>query len=191
LLGLLALGLTMPACATTVIGGSGEGSGGSGGSTPTSSPNAVAMRFSHWTQPVISLGSPFEFSPTIQVDPDALVLFFSDKPQACAQPFVPLDDPSLDPAVCAEQAAWQTIIILPPDRAQPGAIDLDDQSIFVYRSTWMASCGGGSGNTPGVPGTLTIESLDATAAAVDLELDQPPGDGFVTQNGAYTAALCP
>jgi hypothetical protein len=151
-------------------------------------PSAVAMRFSEWQIPSND-SSLFNVSLVgTTPDPDALVLFFASRSQACAQPAIHFN-PGTDPAACAGEAFWQTILVIPPDLAHPGVVDLDDRSIFVHQVIWMSSCGGGSGNIPGIPGTLEIVSIDETSVSVKLNLDQLRGWG--TQNGDYTASLCP
>lgn len=155
-------------------------------------PSAVAMRFSEWQIPPND-GSPFNPQVTIAVppEPDALVLFLASQAQACAQPVIQFD-PGTDPAVCAAQAFWQAILVIPPDRLIPGAtIDLDAPDIYVYQAVWKSSCGGGSGGGPGAQGTLEIVSIDATEVSVKLNLDQQQPSGWETQNGDYTAPFCP
>jgi hypothetical protein len=150
-------------------------------------PSAIAMRFSQWAIPPMG-GSLFEISLWDTPEPDALVLFFASRSQACAAPLIQID-PGADPAACEGQAFWQAIVILPPDRAHPGVIDLDDPGIPVYRAIWEPSCGGGCGNTPGVPGTLEIVSLDEASVSVRLDVD--PQQGLTVQNGDYIASICP
>lgn len=192
----LALALALPGCGATVVGGGGTveepdvpDAGGvvaPGGDEPS----AVAMRFGAWTPPPPSNFFSFSTSGPTPPDPNALVLFYASEAQACAQPHLDLGSPSVDPAVCAEQAFWQLIVVIPPERAQPGVIDLQDMSIDGYRSTWGEDCGGGSGSGPGIiQGTLTITSIDATKVVTKLDL--APSTGWKGESGDYTAAFCP
>lgn len=150
-------------------------------------PGALAMYMYQWNVPADP--NPL-FTPTpslvVDSDPGDLVLAFSSEAQACAQPVIQFEP---DPDACASEAFWQTILVLPADRAHPGLIDLDDPDIYVYRAAWMPECGGGSGNTPGIEGTLEIVSLDAASVSVKLALESQ--SGWPTGNGDYTASFCP
>jgi hypothetical protein len=188
----LAFVLALSGCSTRVIGGAGgsdpgeQTDEGDQGSTSEEAPNAVAMRFSQWPTPDSDPASLFNFSQLGAVsDPNSLVLFYSNQPQVCPQPFLELPDPT----DCAD--LWQIILVIPSELAQPGVIDLQDQSIIEYRSVWQANCnGGGSGSGPGiVPGKLTITSIDATSVVTQLELD--PSTGWEGESGNYTATFCP
>jgi hypothetical protein len=194
MIGLLVVSLASAGCKGIVLdplesGPAGEGTGGAGGSPTADVPSAIAMRFSVWPQAAFNPGSPFSLSFTNGTpDPNALVLVFASRAPSCAAPHIDFE-PSEDPAACPQQAFWQVILVIPPDRQQLGVLDLDDPTIFAYRAVWDASCGGGSGSTPGITGTLTITSLGATA--VEAKLDLAPSTGWVWQNGDYTAPYCP
>jgi hypothetical protein len=186
----LAFALALSGCGTMVVGGGGGGSDpGDQGEPVTAAgdePSAVAMRFSQWTLPEQDPSSLFDFQiHGATPDPDSLVLFYASKAQACPQPFLELPNPG----ACDQRGLWQIIVIIPPDRAQPGVIDLQDQSLAEYRSVWSCN-GGGSGNGPGfIPGKLTITSIDATEVVTKLELE--PSTGWEGESGDYTATFCP
>ncbi|MFT3773417.1 MAG: hypothetical protein QM820_49190 [Minicystis sp.] len=189
---LCVLAMSSSGCGTLVLDPLESDPQGAGGSPPqvmpSNVPNAVAMRFSQWNL-LPHYGSPFELSfPNGNPDPDALVLFFSDRPQPCAQPVVQIA-PSADPATCASQVFWQTIVALPPGLAQPGVINLNNTDIDVYQASWRSDCSGGSGIGPGLDGSLEIVSLDASAVSVKLQADAIGGTPSL--DGDYTATLCP
>jgi hypothetical protein len=147
------------------------------------------MRVSQWTPPPPDDASSFQFGVGSQYGPDSLLLFFASKPEQCPQPFI---DPGYltngDPATCAADAFWQTILVIPPDRVTPGTIDTSSPEVFAYNGLWMPTCGGGSGNFPGIAGSLTIHSVDTASVVVSLDLD--PVEGWPSPNGDYTATFC-
>jgi hypothetical protein len=156
------------------------------------------MRYGDLHIPAGTPGAPpsmFAFQPTLDIDPDALAIFFGDKAMACDAPFLGegVNTSSCNPG----DAFWQRLIILPPELNRPGVIDLRDMRIFGYEATWLSSCGGGSGNFPGGQGTLEIVSSDPSSLTVkvsgaDLQGWGPvDGDYVVSACGALPAAAPP
>lgn len=170
--------------------GSDPGEAPSEPSEEPSEPSAIAMRFAQFNPPTFDPSSLFEFGVTSS-DPDALLIFFGSRGQSCADPVIQLASPGATPAVCAGQAFWQAAFIIPSALAQPGIVDLSSPDVSWYQATWKAACGGGSGHGPGMTGmgTLEIVSIDASTVEVKLNLLQP--SSFGTQNGDYTATICP
>ena len=151
--------------------------------------DVIAMRMSQWN-PAQNPSSYFQPSVTVETGPDDLVLFIGSHEQSCSQPVL-WADPDADPLICAVQTFWQTMLIIPAERVQPGVIDLADPSINGYEAIWMEECSGGSGSGPGiVEGTLEIVSVDAASITVKLHKTNPQSS-FHDSSGDYTAPFCP
>ncbi len=99
-------------------------------------------------------------------DPDALVLMFSNQPQACAAPVL-CQSESL--GNCADGLVWQYVLTVPPELVRVGPIDLRDPRIIVYQGSF-AHCSGGGSMPVGMPASGTLEILrnDASFITVDL-----------------------
>jgi hypothetical protein len=108
------------------------------------------------------------------VDPDTLVLLWSNQAETCATPRIG----------CSDGHAWQTALMIPPDLVKVGMVDLQDprvQQFSVEYFDTMCSGGGGGGQYAG-NASLEIVSMDTSSVTVTL------GGGFaggldVTVNG--------
>lgn len=99
--------------------------------------NAVAMSYRAWAElphlerePMDPYIPPYPhmIAPTFE---GSLALFFSDRPMACDQP---LFQPEVDPAESYPEYGpyWQLLLVLPPELAGPGLVDLRDNRINSF-----------------------------------------------------------
>lgn len=130
-----------------------------------------------------SSGSTSGSSGGDPLDPNDLVLHFSDLGVSCGSPTVELP--------CGSH--WQVYVTLPPALQQVGVYDLEDPQITAYSVMTETGpdrggneCWGGGGPLPG--GTIEITAISATQ--VDFVLtavnafDSDP-------SGTYSAPRCP
>lgn len=150
-------------------------------------PTAVAMTVAQLAAAEAPVGT-FQGPTLWDLQPDDLVLTFGSEAQSCAAPVNDTSD-SGDLAVCAAEAFWQTILVIPADRVQVGVIDLADMDVRVYMAGAMPDCGGGYGDQHGDEGTLEIVSMDDTSLHVNVTTD--PISSFPTANGDYVVPRCP
>ncbi|AUX46467.1 hypothetical protein SOCE26_079730 [Sorangium cellulosum] len=118
--------------------------------------------------------------PGLLSDPDALVLFFSDSAQQCADPVVSTE--------CDGESVWQFILVLPPGLDTPGIVAPSTPGVYWqnYERYPYPSCGGGGGGGTPFGGTIEIVSSDATSLHVKVSgTNTPP-----TINGDHTVQLC-
>jgi hypothetical protein len=125
-----------------------------------------------------SVSDPAPFT----VDPEALVLMFSNRPEPCADPQIGSD---------GANAAWQAMLVVPPDLARPGRLDLSDPRIWYLVWTY-ADTGIGGGYSDAFGATLDIASADASSVGVKLSglvasIDLTPD---VILEGSYTIPRC-
>jgi len=163
------------------------GSSGADGGSPISALAILAKDL-----PAVPSGSPAQIVGS--TDPDALVLLFSNLPQACATGIIG--------GVCPDELEWQGIVILPSDLVRVGLVDLANPRIASFSFEYFdAACSGGGGGGIGLPmsGTLEIVSTDAGSITVNLlggitgaqggtmnGVTQPP----ITVKGTFTASRC-
>ena len=130
-------------------------------------------------------GKPWTFGKPWS-DPDSLVLFFSSDIQECS-------DPLLAPRCTSPAPFWQTVVVIPPELARPGLLELRDPRVIGYsRVTFFdgsIDCGGGAGLGPILSGTLEIISSGPSSLSVKLRDGVKNVDGTVL-DGDYTAQLC-
>ncbi len=210
-LGALAVLATNTKCGPVVIGGaepdpssgSGGGSAGSGSGTGGSESGgggttAIAILAKDLpSQPGGPGGGPPGISGFVGgADPDALVLLFSNEPQACASPEIG--------ASCSADLVWQSALVLPPDLVRVGLVDLANPRIASYSFSYIGgggacSGGGGGGGGPGAPGTLEIVASSSGSLTVNLltPLLASSGGTFngvqqpaVTLSGSQTLTRC-
>jgi len=132
------------------------GSSGADGGSPISALAILAKDL-----PAVPSGSPAQIVGS--TDPDALVLLFSNLPQACATGIIG--------GVCPDELEWQGIVILPSDLVRVGLVDLANPRIASFSFEYFdAACSGGGGGGIGLPmsGTLEIVSTDAGSITVNL-----------------------
>ncbi|WP_437672122.1 hypothetical protein [Sorangium sp. So ce131] len=116
--------------------------------------------------------------PGLLSDPDALVLFFSDAAQQCADPVVS--------TTCDGESVWQFILVLPPGLDMSGLVDLSTPGVYFQEYQRYPNCGGGGGGGTSFWGTLEIVSSDATSLHVKVrDTDRNPAI-----DGDHTVQLC-
>jgi hypothetical protein len=123
------------------------------------------------------------------LDPNALVLFFSNEPQTCTAPIL---------GFIAPQPTWQFAVVVPPELNAVGTINLSDPANQCSSDRASPNGGGGTcgSDEPGIcKGTLQINSIDDTTLSVPLS-GVPDGMGFfandwISFNGTYTVERCP
>ncbi|WP_437522061.1 hypothetical protein WME79_30545 [Sorangium sp. So ce726] len=118
-----------------------------------------------------------------QETPDALVLYFSNAVEQCAQPVIDLKIG----VNCDRAGIWQFILHIPPELNKPGLIDLYTMQILFSKSVILSDCGGGGGMGPGHRGTLEIVSSDETSLFVKV---RGAGDQNWPVDGDYTVQRC-
>ncbi|WP_437765976.1 hypothetical protein WMF27_27005 [Sorangium sp. So ce281] len=141
--------------------------------------HVIALRGSD----VVPGSIPFTSSPAAWETPDALVLYFSNAVDQCAQPVIALD---LD-VDCDKAGTWQFILTIPPELNKPGLIDLSAMHIPFSKTVILPGCGGGSGVGPGHWGTLEIVSSDETSLFVKV---RGAGDENWPVDGDHTVQRC-
>jgi hypothetical protein len=178
-LGALAVVVTNAKCAPVVApAGPPEGAGGGGSSGPTGSTGSAGggeattgVAILAKDLPPAPSGPGGTMLPTVtqfvgNVDPDTLVLLFSDQALSCADPVVGTS--------CPDAIVWQSALLLPPDLVRVGPVDLANPRISSFSFLFAGSSGtcggggGGGGGGPNGPGTLNITSSDSGSITVDL-----------------------
>ncbi|WP_438038081.1 hypothetical protein [Sorangium sp. So ce128] len=125
----------------------------------------------------------FTGSPPPWETPDALVLYFSNAVEQCAQPVFDLEA-GVD---CDKAGTWQFILLIPPELNEPGLIDLSAMHIPFSKTVFFSGCGGASGSGPGHEGTLEIVSSDETSLFVKV---RGAGDENWPVDGDHTVQRC-
>jgi hypothetical protein len=141
--------------------------------------HAIALRGSD----VVPGSLYFTSSPPPWETPDALVLYFSNAVEQCAQPVIDLE-PGVD---CDKAGTWQFILMIPPELNEPGLIDLSAMHIPFSKTVLFSPCGGAGGSGPGHQGTLEIVSSDETSLFVKV---RGAGDENWPVDGDYTVQRC-
>ncbi|WP_437850566.1 hypothetical protein [Sorangium sp. So ce363] len=141
--------------------------------------HVIALRGSD----VVPGSLPFTGSPPPWETPDALVLYFSNAVEQCAQPVIDLKVG----VNCDKAGTWQFILTIPPELNKPGLIDLSAMHIPFSKSVILSGCGGGGGSGPGHWGTLEIVSSDETSLFVKV---RGAGDQHWPVDGDYTVQRC-
>ncbi|WP_437542344.1 hypothetical protein WME97_29610 [Sorangium sp. So ce367] len=145
----------------------------------TSAVHVIALRGSD----VVPGSLYFTGSPMPWETPDALVLYFSNAVDQCAQPVLDLEA-GVD---CDKAGTWQFILMIPPELNEPGLIDLAAMHIPFSKTVIFSGCGGASGSGPGHEGTLEIVSSDETSLFVKV---RGAGDENWPVDGDHTVQRC-
>jgi hypothetical protein len=142
----------------TVPGGSSSGPTGSTGSSGSGdATTAIAMLYKDLPADPTSPGVPIG-----GVDPNALVIAWSNAPEACAAPYATPSSTDL---------VWQGALVLPPEVLAVGTVDLASVGASAFTYIYFpdsAGGGGGGGGGPDASGTLEVVSIDATSITVNL-----------------------
>ncbi|MEJ7729564.1 MAG: hypothetical protein WKG00_10135 [Polyangiaceae bacterium] len=135
----------------------------------------------YWDENGGSSGSTTGSSGGTPLDPNDLVLHFSDLGVSCGSPTVDLG--------CGH---WHAYLVLPPALQQVGVYDLADPAIMqfsvisdTFPDDGTGRCGGGSG--PVEPGTLEITAISDTQVDFVVTASVP----FSDPSGTYSAPRCP
>jgi hypothetical protein len=206
-LGTLAVIMTNTGCTSVVIEPQRQASDGGtdGGIVATAGSASVVAILARDVPPALA-GTKQGMVATAAsgVDPDALVLMFSNLPEACANPVIG--------STCPDPFTWQRILVLPPDLVRVGLVDLGNPRIASYAFIIFDNQGGLDGTqepcafendsvAPLSSGTMEIVSTDAGSITVNL-IDGIEGvpafvNGFngaptpmVTLKGTFTIPRC-
>jgi hypothetical protein len=150
--------------------------------TPTRA--AIAMRFDAWTPPPPDEEDLVPDYRELGIAPDALVLFFADEPESCAQPFRAPEP--LESRDCADDPASHTTFIIPPELDHDGWVDLRDPRILGSTFTWGRGCAFSGAVSSGWLGAVDLGKRGSDTIDVNLE-DQPQP---ATITGDYDARFC-
>jgi hypothetical protein len=130
--------------------------------------------------------------PEGNVDPDTLVLLWSNQAETCASPRIG----------CSDGFAWQSILTIPPDLVQVGMVDMTDPRVQQFSFEFFDTmCSGGGGGGPYSGGaSLEIVSMDASSITVTLSggyagtlpstVNGTPYPSVIL-DGNHTLARCP